>query len=368
MKISEIHVYQKDLPVVDGPYTMSTMTLYSMDTTIIKMVTDTGLVGWGEVVPLGPVYQPQHALGARAAIAHMAPSLIGEDCLKPLVLRRKMDELLAAHNYAKAGLEIALFDLLAKHYGVRVCDLLGGAQAERLPAYYATGIGSPDYIRQLVKDKIDFGYTGIQVKAGGRDVAIDIEVIHKVWDVVKGRGVTLTVDPNRGMTAAEAKMLSLACQDIPFTLEQPCKTLEELLSVRSQIIHPMKVDENLESVNDVLRAISLGVCDKFGLKITRLGGLFAMSTVRDICAARSIPQTCEDSWGGDILASAILHMGSTVQPHLLDAVWTAGNYIEEHYDPENGIRVDQGFFDLPSGPGLGVNPDESRIGQLEASY
>ena len=88
MRISEIHVYQKDLAVVDGPYTMSTMTLHSIDTTIIKMVSDTGLIGWGEVAPIGPLYQPQHALGARAAIAEMAPALIGQSCLTPLLLRR----------------------------------------------------------------------------------------------------------------------------------------------------------------------------------------------------------------------------------------------------------------------------------------
>ena len=94
MRISEIHVYQKDLPVVDGPYTMSTMTLHSIDTTIVKMISDSGLVGWGEVAPLGPLYQPQHALGARAAIAEMAPGLIGQSCLTPLLLRRRMDGLL----------------------------------------------------------------------------------------------------------------------------------------------------------------------------------------------------------------------------------------------------------------------------------
>lgn len=367
MRISEIHVYQKHLPVVDGPYTMSTMTIDALDTSIIKIVTDTGLIGWGEVTPLGPVYQPQHAKGARAAIAEMAPSLIGQNCLMPRVLLRKMDDILHSHNYAKAAIDIALMDLLGKHYGVRVCDLLGGTKLDKVPAYYATGIGTPDDISQLAKEKVAQGYTGIQIKAGGRDVGIDIEVVKKVWESIGSR-ITLTVDPNRGMTTADAKMLSLACSDIPFTLEQPCKTMEEVISVRSQIVHPIKVDENLESINDVLRAISSGVCDKFGLKISRMGGLNAMMTIRDICEVRSIPQTCEDSWGGDILAAAIVHMGSTIRPHLLDAVWTAGNYIEEHYDPENGIKVDKGYFKVPLGHGLGINPDESRIGTLVASY
>ena len=76
-----------------------------------------------------------------------------------------------------------------------------------------------------------------------------------------------------------------------------------------------------------------------------------MATMRDICEARGLPHTCEDSWGGDILSAAILHMGATVNPAMLEAVRTAGNYIEESYDPENTIRSSNGHFDLPSGHG-----------------
>ena len=367
MRIAEIHLYQKDLPVVDGPYTMSTMTLHSIDTTIVKLVTDSGLIGWGEVAPIGPLYQPQHALGARAAITEMAPGLIGQSCLTPLLLRRHMDGLLNGHNYAKAAIDIAVMDALGKHHGMRVCDLLGGAERERVPGYFATGIGEPDEIARLTRDKVDQGYGRIQIKAGGRDVAIDIAVVHKVWEAVGGR-VQLVVDTNRGMNAADAMRLSLACRDIPFAFEQPCNTMEEVLSIRPQIAHPIILDENLENLSEVLRAISMRVCDGFGLKMTRMGGLNAMATIRDICAARSIPHTCEDSWGGDIIAAAIVHIGATVEPRQLEAVWTAGIYIEENYDPENGINVNAGHFDLPTGPGLGINPDASRIGQLMQTF
>jgi L-alanine-DL-glutamate epimerase-like enolase superfamily enzyme len=88
-------------------------------------------------------------MGARAAIAEMAPALIGQSCLSPLLFLRFMDERLSGHNYAKAALEMAQMDLMAKCYGIRVCDLLGGAATERVPAYYATGIGSPGYIAQM---------------------------------------------------------------------------------------------------------------------------------------------------------------------------------------------------------------------------
>jgi L-alanine-DL-glutamate epimerase-like enolase superfamily enzyme len=367
MRLSELHIYQKDLPIVGGPYTMARVTLNSIDTTIIKLVAENGIVGWGEVAPLGPVYQPEHAPGVRAAIAELAPNLIGQSALTPLLLHRHMDGLLNGHNYAKAAIDIAIMDMIGKHYGRRIGDLLGGAACERLPAYYAVGIGSPDEISRIAIDKVAEGYRRIQIKAGGREVDIDIAVVRKVWEQIGGKA-QLVVDPNRGMTASQAMRLSLACRDIPFVFEQPCNTLEEVASIRQQVAHPIFIDENAECLNDVLRAISMSVCDGFGLKLTRLGGLNAMATVRDICAARSIPHTCDDSWGGDIVAAAVLQIGATVEPRLLEGVWTAGSYIEENYDPENGITVDDGYFDLPTGPGLGINPDETRIGTLSASF
>lgn len=363
MRIKEIHIYTKHLPIMDGPYTMSRITLHELDTTLVKIVTDTDLFGWGEVCPIGSVYQPQHALGAQAAIRQMAPALIGENPLTPLLLRRYMDGLLNGHNYAKAAIDIAVMDLMGKHYGVRICDLLGGAESERLPAYYAVGIGDAEETSKKCAEKIAEGYTRVQIKAGGRDVAIDIEVVRKTWETIGGKA-ELVVDPNRGMTAVQAKSLSLACHDIPFVFEQPCNTMDEIASIRSQVVHPILIDENTESINDLLRTINLGVCDGFGLKLTRLGGINAMATVRDICATRSMPHTCEDTWGGDIVAAAVIHLAATVEPRLLEAVWTAGSYIEENYDPVNGINVDAGYFTVPKGVGLGIEPDESQFDLL----
>ena len=54
MRISEIHVFQKDLPIMGGPYTWSGNVLHAVDSTIVKLVTDSGVVGWGEVAPIGP--------------------------------------------------------------------------------------------------------------------------------------------------------------------------------------------------------------------------------------------------------------------------------------------------------------------------
>jgi 4-hydroxyproline betaine 2-epimerase len=81
-----------------------------------------------------------------------------------------------------------------------------------------------------------------------------------------------------------------------------------------------------------------------------------------------MPHTCDDSWGGDIIAAACTHIGATVAPELLEGVWLAAPYIEGHYDPENGIRAEGGYIKRPQGPGLGVAPDASLFGAPVASF
>ena len=79
MRIEEIRVYEKTLSVATGNYRMSMSSVKDLDSTIVEIVTSDKQSGWGETCPVGPVYQPHHALGARAAIAEMAPKLIGLD-------------------------------------------------------------------------------------------------------------------------------------------------------------------------------------------------------------------------------------------------------------------------------------------------
>ncbi len=367
MKLKEIHIYAHDLPVRNGPYTMASGAVWALDTTLVKLVSDTGHVGWGETCPVGPTYAEAHAEGARAALMAMAGGLIGAEAT-PGTLRRKMDTLLAGHNYAKAALDIAAYDLFGKSLGVNVADLLGGAVTDRVPSYYATGVGAPDDIAKLAKEKLDEGYPRLQIKVGGRPVEIDIEVISKVWEVVKGTGMRLAVDGNRGWTTRDALRVSRELPHVPFVMEQPCNTIQDLEKIRPQISHGIYMDENSVDLNTVISAAGTGLVDGFGMKVTRIGGLTHMRAFRDICEARNLPHTCDDSWGGDIIAAACTQIGATVKPELCEGVWLAAPYIEGNYDPENGFQIVGGHIERPTGPGLDIHPDEALFGEPVASF
>jgi len=367
MRINRINVYSTQLPIKGGAYKMASADVHSLDSTLVEVVTDDGITGWGETCPVGPVYQPHHALGARAAIAEIAPGLIGESTQSPRHLAKRMDERLNGHNYAKAALDIAFLDLIGQRLGVPVSTLLGGALTDRVPSYYSTIVGSPDETARIAADKVKAGYPRIQVKIGGRNLEKDAATVHKVWEAV-GLKASIVVDGNRGMSVASALQLDRLCQNIPFVFEQPCNTMEEIAAVRGRGTHPIYLDENTEDLNAVLRAISSGIADGFGFKVTRLGGLTKMMTARDMCSIRSLPHTCDDAWGGDVIAAACVHLAATVDPRRFEGAWIAQEYIEGHYDKKNPVVIDNGHIAVPQRPGLGVKPEAGIFGVPAASY
>src|SRR3954464_3588047 len=108
MKIRRIRAYRVELPLREGSYKWSggkSVTVF--DSTVVGVETDTGLVGDGEVCPLGPFSLPAYAEGVRAGLRELAPHLIGLDPRELLKLNHRMDAALKGHPYVKSGVAIA---------------------------------------------------------------------------------------------------------------------------------------------------------------------------------------------------------------------------------------------------------------------
>ena len=128
------------------------------------------------------------------------------------------------------------------------------------------------------------------------------------------------------------------------------------------------MDENSVDLATVVAAAGSGLVDGFGMKVTRIGGLQPMTALRDVCDAMNLPHTCDDAWGGDIIAAACVQIGATVRPSLNEGVWLAAPYIAGNYDARNGISIVDGHIARPMGPGLGVVPDEGMFGDPVFSF
>ena len=112
MKISQIELFQVDLPYSGGVYLLSGGRSYSsFDASIVRITTDDGIQGWGESTPFGSTYIASHALGTRAGIAEIAPHLLGRDPRQVDRINDAMDEALVGHNHAKTALDVACWDV-----------------------------------------------------------------------------------------------------------------------------------------------------------------------------------------------------------------------------------------------------------------
>jgi L-alanine-DL-glutamate epimerase-like enolase superfamily enzyme len=360
MKIARIFAHRVELPLVEGSYKWSGGKSVSVfDSTIVGVETECGVVGYGEVCPLGPFYLPAYADGVRAGLKEIGPHLISFNPLELAKLNHRMDAALKEHPYVKSGIDIACWDILGKVTGLPVCILMGGRFGESIRLYRAISQQPPDEMALNVKKYCDEGYTRFQLKVGG-DPDQDIARIHQAREIIRPSD-RLVADANTGWTQHEAMRVVRAVRDLDVYIEQPCLTYEECLAVRRNTDHPFVLDENVDSLQMLLRAKSDLAMDVVNLKISKLGGLTRTKQLRDLCVSMGIAMTLEDSWGGDITTAAIAHLAHSTPEEFRFTSTDFNSYVTVS-TAEDAPKRDHGFMRASTHPGLGVTPKFDVLG------
>ncbi|HMO15117.1 MAG TPA: mandelate racemase/muconate lactonizing enzyme family protein [Pirellulaceae bacterium] len=354
MKIAKIFAHRVELPLVEGAYKWSGGKSVSVfDSTIVGVETECGLVGYGEVCPLGPFYLPAYAAGVRTGLQEIGPHLLGYDPRELAKMNQRMDAALKGHPYVKAGIDIACWDILGQATQLPVCVLLGGRFGEGVRLYRAISQQPPDEMARNVAGYREQGYTRFQLKVGG-DPDQDIERIHQVRACLQPSD-RLVADANTGWTQHEAMRVVRAVRDLDVYIEQPCLTYEECLAVRRHTDHPFVLDENIDSLEMLLRAKADLAMDVVNLKISKLGGLTKTKQLRDLCVAMGIAMTLEDSWGGDITTAAIAHLAHSTPEEFRFTSTDFNSYVT--VNTANGApQRDRGTMQASAAPGLGITP------------
>jgi L-alanine-DL-glutamate epimerase-like enolase superfamily enzyme len=361
MKITRILAYRVDLPLQETTYKWSggkSVTVF--DSTIVRVETDAGFVGHGEVCPLGPFYLPAYAEGVRAGLCELGPHLIGEDPRQLARLNRTMDAALKGHPYVKSGVDIACWDILGQATGMPVCELLGGRYGEDVVLYRAISQESPEEMAGKVARYRAEGYRRFQLKVGG-DPDVDIARIHAVSAKLQP-GDRLVADANTGWVQHEALRVAKAVREVDVYIEQPCLTYEECLAVRRQCDHPFVLDENIDDLGILLRAKADLAMDVVNLKISKLGGLTKIRQARDLCVSMGIAMTLEDSWGGDITTAAIAHLAHSTPTEFLFTSTDFNSYVTVSTADGAPQRVN-GRMAASKETGLGIQPKMDVLGK-----
>jgi cis-L-3-hydroxyproline dehydratase len=361
VKITHIAVHQVDLPLREGRYSWSGGKSVSVfDSTVVRVDTDEGITGWGEVCPLGPVYLPAYAAGARAGLRELAPALLGQDPTGLERLNRLMDRTLKGHPYAKSALDMACWDILGKVAGQPLCTLLGGRYGKDFVLYRAISQRSPEEMAENVAGYREQGYRRFQLKAGS-DVETDIARIRAVREVLEDDDI-LVADANTGWLMHEAARVVRGVRDMDVYIEQPCASYEECLAIRRRTDHPFVLDESVDGLDMLLRAHADGAMDVANIKISKFGGLTRARQARDLCVSMGIAMTVEDSWGGDIITAAIAHLAHSTPTEFLFTSTDFNSYgtVSIADGAPTGVN---GRMRAGTAPGLGVEPKLDVLGE-----
>ncbi|NIN70819.1 MAG: mandelate racemase [Gemmatimonadetes bacterium] len=363
MKITRIAAYQVDLPLHEGSYKWSGgKSVEVFDSTVVRVETDEGVVGHGEVCPLGPFYLPAYAKGARTGIAELAPHILGENPTQLERLNRLMDAALLGHPYVKSAIDMACWDILGQVAGLPVCTLLGGRYGDDFVLYRAISQESPDEMAAKVAGYRSEGYRRFQLKVGS-DPDSDIARIRAVRSVLEP-GDVLVADANTGWLKHEAARVVRGVRDVDVYIEQPCATYEECLSIRRRTDHPFVLDENIDGIPILLRGHADQAMDVVNIKISKFGGLTRARQARDLCVSLGIAMTIEDSWGGDIITAAIAHLAHSTPPEFLFTATDFNSYVTVSI-AEGAPQRQQGRMSASGAAGLGVSPRMDVLGEPE---
>ena len=153
-----------------------------------------------------------------------------------------------------------------------------------------------------------------------------------------------------------------AVADLDVYIEQPCKTYEESLSIRERTARPFVLDENIDGMHMLLRAFGDRAMDVINLKISKVGGLTKARQIRDLCCTLGVAMTIEDSWGGDIVTSAIAHLAHSTPERFRFSSTDFNSYVTVS-NASGAPQRRNGMMRAGDGPGLGIAPNMSELGQ-----
>lgn len=362
MRIIRVEVYGYNLSYRHGNYVMSgNQVVANLPSTVVRLVSDEGIEGWGEVCPLGPLYLASHAAGARAAIREIAPALVGVDPTNLTAAHIAMDGALRGHSYAKCAMDVACWDILGKATGKDVATLLGGRVQESFPLYKAIPLGPAEEMRDYLLQCREEGIHRFQLKIGANPYE-DAERVRQMVEVTDDNDF-IVADANGGWCLQDAIVAARLIERYHRVFfEEPCKTLEECLYVRRHTNLPMVLDEVITDVNTMVRAFHQKGMEAVNLKISKFAGLTGSKLVRDLADTLGLRVTIEDTWGGDLVTAAVSHLAASTKPDRTLTVSFMNDWTNEHvagYRP----RSTNGVGQAPVGPGLGVDVDTDKLGK-----
>jgi L-alanine-DL-glutamate epimerase-like enolase superfamily enzyme len=295
-----------------------------------------------------------HGEGAEAALKYLCPRLIGCHGADISAIMDDLELSLAGQFSAKAAIDMALHDLLARRLSIPLHVLLGGKRRETLPQARIVSIKSPQQMAETSAKLVEQGFGTLKLKLAG-DATLDAERVRAVREAI-GPSPQITLDPNqsyhaKGFISAfrlmENYAISLVEQPVPSADLAGLKLVTQTLPV------PVEADESADSLAAVWRIASDRLADCVNLKITKLGGIRNTLAAMRICEAAGLICRFGAAFGPSLLQAMGAHVAACARDLPFASELSEHTHLLD--DPFEPLVVTGGEIKLPVQSGSGIS-------------
>jgi L-Ala-D/L-Glu epimerase len=361
LKIKDVEIYYFDIKLIE-PFTVALGTIISSSGVLIRILTDSGIVGLGESSPFQPVTGDTQATNIDAA-QDLRQMLKGKDPLAIESANKLFGGYFHSNPSIVAAFDMALYDILGKVAGLPVFRLLGGDK-NTFETDVTTGIDTPEKMVKNARASIAAGFRTLKVKIG-QDPDQDVARLQAVRDAI-GYDHPIRIDANQGYTVPQAIYALRHMEKFKIEYcEQPVvySDITGLRQVRAGSPIPIMADEALFNPGDALKLIKAEACDYFNIKLMKAGGITNALKISTIAEAANIRCMlgCMSETRLALTAAAHVH---GAQKNILYA--DLDGYFSLSVDPVvDGMTVRNGMVTLPEKPGLGADIDPAFLKTLK---
>lgn len=352
MKIVDVKVFLAELEYIE-PFTIALGTSTISRNIVVKILTDEGIVGWGEASPSRKITGETVESTIYAVKNYFKPILVGKDPICINDIFKEIDQSIEGHSSAKAAVDMALYDIAGKSFNLPLNKLLGSSR-NTIVTDITIGIKSPSEMAKSAVKFVNRGFRSLKIKVG-IDPLEDIERVKAVRNAV-GEKVTIRVDANQGWTPKQAVKTIKAIEKYDVELvEQPVPwwDLDGMGFVRENVNTPIAADESIHNSFDALRLVKNKAADIINIKLMKCGGVHEALKIASIAAAADV----------ELMIGC---MGESTLGITGAAHFTAANesitYVDLDSDlllknnlvVDGGVTIKKDVRSLPTSPGLGI--------------
>ncbi|MEP1384254.1 MAG: dipeptide epimerase [Paraglaciecola sp.] len=354
MKITAIRFAKLEVPLIT-PFKTAMRTVQNITDLVIIVETDKGILGYGSAPATPVITGDTHGSISYAISTVIGPQIIGMDIEDLNGICHKIQHALVANSSAKAGLEIAIYDLWAKRFDAPLYKMLGGGK----PHLKTDVTISVDHIDKMLADvnlAIKQGFDILKIKIG-TDIENDISRIHEIYQDVAKRAI-IRLDVNQGWTAKQTVYAIQKLENMGVELElieQPVKSkdIAGLAYISERVTTPIMADESAFSPQQVLELIRSGAADIINIKLMKCAGLSQAIKIADLAELHNIPCMIGCMLEGSISVAAAAHLASA-KASSISLIDLDGPVLGQ-YDPVvGGVDFSLSKVELGQGSGLGI--------------